>query len=62
MRPYQKMAQSGSDAKKGRPSIRLITSYIFDWVILLVVAAVGYVLGVISPQKRPFSLVDPNIS
>ncbi|ETS01703.1 acid phosphatase/Vanadium-dependent haloperoxidase [Trichoderma reesei RUT C-30] len=62
MRPYQKMARSGSDAKRGRPSIRLITSYIFDWVILLVVAAVGYVLGVITPNKRPFSLVDPNIS
>ncbi|KAL6858593.1 PAP2 superfamily domain-containing protein [Trichoderma novae-zelandiae] len=56
------MAHSGSDAKRGRPSIRLITSYIFDWVILLAVAAVGYVLGVITPNKRPFSLVDSNIS
>ncbi|KAL7942339.1 acid phosphatase/Vanadium-dependent haloperoxidase [Trichoderma barbatum] len=62
MRPYHKMARSGSDAKRGRPSIRLIASYLFDWIILIVVAGVGYVLGVITPNKRPFSLVNPDIS
>lgn len=46
----------------GRPSIRLISSYIFDWIVLIVVAGVGYVLGVITPNKRPFSLVNPDIS
>ncbi|KAL7794559.1 PAP2 superfamily domain-containing protein [Trichoderma ceciliae] len=56
------MARSGSDAKKGLPSIRLISSYIFDWIVLIIVAAVGYVLGRITPNKRPFSLVNPEIS
>jgi hypothetical protein len=56
------MTRSGSDARKGMPSIRLITSYIFDWVVLVIVVAIGYVLGVITPNKRPFSLVDPDIS
>ncbi|UKZ52202.1 hypothetical protein TrVGV298_005977 [Trichoderma virens] len=56
------MSRAGSEIKRGRPSIRLISSYIFDWIILIVVAAVGYVLGVITPNKRPFSLVNPDIS
>ncbi|RFU72443.1 pap2 domain containing [Trichoderma arundinaceum] len=56
------MARSGSNTGKGAFSIRLISSYIFDWIVLIVVAAVGYVLGRITPNKRPFSLVDPDIS
>jgi hypothetical protein len=56
------MSRAGSEVKMGRPSIRLISSYIFDWIVLIVVAAVGYVLGVITPNKRPFSLVNPDIS
>ncbi|KAF3075867.1 putative lipid phosphate phosphatase 3 [Trichoderma lentiforme] len=62
MSPYRRMSRAGSEAKMGRPSIRLISSYIFDWIVLIVVAAVGYVLGVITPNKRPFSLVNPDIS
>jgi hypothetical protein len=62
MRSYQQITRSGPDAKMGLPSIRLVTSYIFDWIILIIVTAVGYVLGRITPNKRPFSLVDPDIS
>ncbi|KAM0259556.1 hypothetical protein ACHAQJ_003282 [Trichoderma viride] len=56
------MTRSGSDARKALPSIRLISSYVLDWIVLVIVVAVGYVLGVITPNKRPFSLVDPDIS
>ncbi|KAL7927413.1 acid phosphatase/Vanadium-dependent haloperoxidase [Trichoderma austrokoningii] len=62
MRPYQEITRAGSDAKMGLPSIRLISSYVFDWIVLIIVTAVGYVLGRITPNKRPFSLVDPDIS
>ncbi|KAL2756147.1 hypothetical protein ACRALDRAFT_1081874 [Sodiomyces alcalophilus JCM 7366] len=40
----------------------LVTSYIFDWVVLAAAAAAGGALSFIEPNKRPFSLVDPNIS
>jgi hypothetical protein len=42
--------------------IRTVISYVFDWVLLIAIAAVSTVLGEISPNKRPFSLNDPNIS
>jgi hypothetical protein len=40
----------------------VIASYVFDWAILIAVGVVGLVLGNITPNKRPFSLEDPNIS
>lgn len=40
----------------------LVASYISDWVILVVAAAVGYVLGNITPNQRPFNLDDREIS
>ena len=40
----------------------VVVSYVFDWVIIAVAAAIGYVLGEKTPNKRPFSLHDPNIS
>lgn len=39
-----------------------ILSYVLDWVILIVVGVVGVILGNITPNKRPFSLYDPNIA
>jgi membrane-associated phospholipid phosphatase len=44
------------------PSILLILSYIADWIILIIFAAIGYAVGNITPNKRPFSLDDLNIS
>lgn len=44
------------------PSIFLVLSYISDWIILIIFAAVGYVVGNITPNKRPFSLDNPDIS
>ncbi|KAH8905535.1 acid phosphatase/Vanadium-dependent haloperoxidase, partial [Coniochaeta sp. PMI_546] len=40
----------------------LAASYVFDWIILIVVAVVGFILGNITPNKRPFNLEDPDIS
>ncbi|KAK5659746.1 hypothetical protein OQA88_957 [Cercophora sp. LCS_1] len=38
--------------------IPIVLSYAFDWVLLGVGAGVGYVLGDITPNKRPFSVDD----
>jgi membrane-associated phospholipid phosphatase len=43
-------------------SILLILSYISDWILLIIFAAVGYIIGNITPNKRPFSLENPDIS
>jgi hypothetical protein len=40
----------------------LVASYVFDWVVLAVFGVVGMILGNLTPNKRPFSLEDPNIS
>lgn len=40
----------------------LVASYVSDWIILIIVAVVGFILGNITPNKRPFYLEDPNIS
>ncbi|KAH6985497.1 hypothetical protein EDB80DRAFT_756610 [Ilyonectria destructans] len=49
-------------ARGGHISIRLLFSYAFDWLFLIVVAAIAALLGRIEPKTRPFSLVDPDIS
>ena len=40
----------------------LIASYVSDWVVLVAAAVVGSVLGSITPNKRPFDLLDRDIS
>lgn len=42
--------------------MRLLFSYAFDWVSLIAVAGIAAALGHIDPAKRPFSLVNPDIS
>jgi len=44
------------------PSTRLILSYVFDWISILIIAAIGGGLSLTKPNHRPFSLVDLNIS
>lgn len=46
----------------GRMSVALILSYVLDWIVIIVAAAIGALLDKISPNKRPFSLADPDIS
>jgi hypothetical protein len=52
----------GSVRRKGRLSWVVALSYVFDWAILAAFAAIGYVLGDITPNMRPFSLDDRNIA
>lgn len=40
----------------------LALSYATDWIILIIVGVVGLILNNITPNKRPFSLEDRNIS
>ncbi|QDS74442.1 hypothetical protein FKW77_006314 [Venturia effusa] len=44
------------------PAKRLILSYIVDWIVIIVIAAIGAAFNAPSPYKRPFSLVDLSIS
>jgi hypothetical protein len=52
----------GHVRRKGRTSWVVTVSYVFDWVVLIAFAGIGYVLGDITPNKRPFSLDDRNIA
>ncbi|POR31623.1 Putative lipid phosphate phosphatase 3, chloroplastic [Tolypocladium paradoxum] len=62
MPSYQKMAHSGSSPLRRRFSLRLFASYALDWFVLVIVVVAAGFLGHIEPNKRPFSLSDPNIS
>ncbi|KAF1953380.1 PAP2 domain-containing protein [Byssothecium circinans] len=44
------------------PSKRLILSYIFDWIVIIAIAALGAAWNSIEPFKRPFSPVNLDIS
>lgn len=46
----------------GGVSVALILSYVFDWIIIILAAVIGGVFSIITPNKRPFSLVDPDVS
>lgn len=48
--------------RKGKLSWVVALSYAIDWIILIAVGVVGYILGHITPNKRPFALDDRNIS
>lgn len=63
-RTYLRMPDPLSTVKslRGGISIPLILTYVFDWFVLLAVAAVAAALGKIAPNKRPFSLYNPDIS
>ncbi|OJJ83416.1 phosphatase PAP2 family protein [Aspergillus glaucus CBS 516.65] len=41
---------------------RLVLSYILDWTVIVIIAAIGYTWSNQTPIHRPFSLTDPNIS
>ncbi|KAF5018588.1 hypothetical protein F66182_9417 [Fusarium sp. NRRL 66182] len=61
------MADSGlgslSNGLRGRRfPWRLLLSYISDWIICFIFVGIGGYLDRVSPAKRPFSLIDPNIS
>lgn len=43
-------------------TVKLVLSYVFDWVILIIGAALAGAFSVIEPNKRPFGINDPDIS
>jgi membrane-associated phospholipid phosphatase len=43
-------------------SVRLVLSYALDWFVVIAMGLVSLGLGELEPNKRPFSLGDPNIS
>lgn len=43
-------------------SALLVLSYFADWIVLILAAGVGAAFSRITPNKRPFSLVDADIS
>ncbi|TKA72024.1 hypothetical protein B0A55_05737 [Friedmanniomyces simplex] len=45
-----------------RPPIGLILSYVLDWLVIIVIAAIGGGLNFVKPNHRPFSLLDLDIS
>lgn len=51
-----------SRAHAGRISIALVLSYVLDWIIIIAAAAVGAAFSVITPNMRPFSLTNAEIS
>ncbi|KAI3548481.1 PAP2 superfamily protein [Colletotrichum paranaense] len=64
---YYKMPESPAPYSRRRPhrghwTPSLIGSYVFDWLVLAVVGGIATVLGIVEPNKRPFSVLDPNIS
>ncbi|RSM16334.1 hypothetical protein CEP52_000398 [Fusarium oligoseptatum] len=64
MHSYVKMADTGigKSFRGRRLPLRIIFSYLFDWIVCLAFAGIGGVFDRLSPAKRPFSLVDPSIS
>ncbi|ORY09058.1 PAP2 domain-containing protein [Clohesyomyces aquaticus] len=44
------------------PSKRLVLSYLFDWIVIIAIAALGAGWNSIIPFHRPFSVVDLSIS
>lgn len=64
-RTYDKMPDLdavSSGSRKNKFSTIVILSYAFDWLILIAVGLLGYFLGHVTPNKRPFSLHDVNIA
>lgn len=47
-------------SKKG--SIAVLSSYAFDWIIIIAIMGIAFWWNGFEPNRRPFSLEDPNIS
>ncbi|WPG99634.1 Hypothetical protein R9X50_00245200 [Acrodontium crateriforme] len=44
------------------PSVRLVISYVLDWIVIIVIAAIGGAINFVQPYMRPFSLLNLDIS
>lgn len=45
-----------------KSAVSVVSSYVFDWIIIFAILGVAYYLNDKDPNRRPFSLEDPNIS
>lgn len=54
--------QGGAHSKKKGSSMAVMTSYAFDWIIIIATLGIAYWWNGVAPNRRPFSLEDPNIS
>lgn len=45
-----------------RSAIVIASSYVFDWITIFVILGIAYLMGNQEPNRRPFSIEDPNIS
>ncbi|KAI3332457.1 acid phosphatase/Vanadium-dependent haloperoxidase [Xylariaceae sp. AK1471] len=62
MPDFDSLRSRSRGRSKKKFSAVVILSYAFDWLIMVIVGLIGYFLGNVTPNKRPFSLQDPNIS
>ncbi|KAF3481479.1 diacylglycerol pyrophosphate phosphatase [Arthroderma uncinatum] len=53
---------SNGASAAGRISKLVVFSYLVDWVVILLMAALGRIFAVAQPNRHTFSLRDPNIS
>ncbi|KOC17893.1 diacylglycerol pyrophosphate phosphatase [Aspergillus flavus AF70] len=60
--PFATDNQHSSILGSNRTSKLTISSYILDWIVVIVLAAVGGILYKITGNQHAFSLGDPNIS
>jgi len=60
--PAPPPAFAAMDRSRAKFTVKLISSYVLDWIILLGLGALSAVFSSISPNKRPFQLEDPDIS
>ncbi|EFR03683.1 PAP2 domain-containing protein [Nannizzia gypsea CBS 118893] len=58
------MGSSASDQSSPAGSISklVILSYVLDWIVILLMAALGRIFAIAHPNRHSFSLRDPNIS
>ncbi|KAL4888081.1 acid phosphatase/Vanadium-dependent haloperoxidase [Aspergillus ambiguus] len=59
--PFSKGTFVMRDAPAHIPK-RLLFSYVFDWILIIGIALIGYGFHKVTPNHHPFSLTDPNIS
>ncbi|KAI9681264.1 MAG: hypothetical protein M1817_002546 [Caeruleum heppii] len=48
--------------RSGRFSVKLVLSYVLDWIVIVLFALVGLGISKVSPNKRPFYLADPTLN
>ncbi|KAM5470148.1 hypothetical protein MauCBS54593_004031 [Microsporum audouinii] len=56
------MGSSDRTPTAGRVSKLVVLSYVVDWIVILLMGALGRIFAIAQPNRHSFSLRDPNIS